>query len=68
MTLPVPSVTYAQSSEAQFRAELARQLARKIERGVDLELSSERLILTSPNGTRYAISVNDLGMITAAAL
>jgi hypothetical protein len=37
-------------------------------RNQDIEVGSARLILTSPNGTRYSVTVNNAGAISAAAI
>lgn len=37
-------------------------------RGRDVEIGSARLILTSPNGTRYAVTVDNAGNISTSAV
>jgi hypothetical protein len=37
-------------------------------RNEDIEVGAARLILKSPNGTRYSITVNNSGAISAAAI
>lgn len=34
----------------------------------DVEIGNGRLILTSPDGTRYSVTVNNLGMLSATAV
>jgi len=52
--------------------EMARQieLADKMnyKRDRDLEIGQNRVILTSPNGSRYAITVSDLGVLSAVSV
>ena len=66
--LPVAPASYSSSEEAQNRASIQRELKRKLERGVDIEMDDARIILKSPDGTRYALAVNNLGMLSAVAI
>ena len=66
--LPVAPPAYSAGEESQNRASIKRELDRKLERGVDIEMDDARIILKSPDGTRYALGVNDLGVLTATAL
>lgn len=66
--LPVPSPKYSPEAESQNRAEIKRQLDRKLERGRDIEMGEARVILTSPDGSRFALTVSDLGALSATAL
>lgn len=68
MRLPVPPVRYDPSLEAQRNSMIEMMDARNHKRGVDLELVDERLILHSPNGTRYVVTVTDLGALEATEL
>jgi len=68
MRLPVPAVRYDVSLEAQRNALLEQADTMNHKKGVDLELVNERLILRSPNGTRYAVTVTDLGVLEATAI
>lgn len=62
MTLSIPfaPVTWKRLLEQ------ADNLNRKT--GQDIELGPERLILRSPNGTRYRIVVSDAGAVSAEAV
>lgn len=53
-------------TERNRTLELADQQNRKV--GQDVELSGERLILKSPDGTRWSITVSNMGLITATSL
>lgn len=52
--------------------ELARQIeqadAMNYKRDRDLEIGDNRVILTSPNGSRYALTVDNAGVIGTTAL
>lgn len=52
--------------------EMARQIemadAMNYKRDRDLEIGDNRVILTSPNGSRYALTVDDAGVLSAVAV
>jgi len=68
MKVPTPPQTYTPAAEAQrnFLLENADRQNRKI--NSDIEMSSSRLILTSPNGTRYSVVVSNAGVLSATAV
>lgn len=68
MKVPTPPQTYTPVAEAQrnFLLENADRQNRKI--NADVEISSSRLILTSPNGTRYSVVVSNAGALSATAV
>ncbi|MCH1580842.1 MAG: hypothetical protein L7S55_09065 [Luminiphilus sp.] len=68
MRLPDQPTTYDQFIERQrsLALEQADSLNRK--KNQDIELAQDRLILQSPNGTRFKLVVNDLGILTASAV
>lgn len=68
MRLPQPSPQYEMSRQADMNRTLEQADRMNVKRGQDIELSRERLILRSPNGTRYAITVDNAGNIGAEAL
>ena len=68
MKVPPPPQTYTPVMEAQrnFLLENADRQNRKI--NVDVEIASSKLILTSPNGSRYSVVVSNAGALSATAL
>jgi hypothetical protein len=68
MRLPSPPNEYAVTNEAQRNLviEQADNLNHKKNR--DVEIGDGRLILKSPNGTRYQITVSNAGVIGASAV
>lgn len=60
---------YDQADQSRFR-DLLRQFTKGVLRNDrDAELQPEaRIILTSPNGTRYAFTVTNAGALTSVAL
>ena len=68
LNVPHPPQVYTPVMEAQrnFLLENADRLNRKT--NADVEISSSKLILTSPNGTRYSVVVSNGGALSATAL
>lgn len=68
MRLPDQPNNYDQFVERQrsLALEQADYLNRK--KNQDIEVGDERIILKSPNGTRFKLVVNDLGVVTASAV
>lgn len=68
MRLPRPPAAYYVQAEAQRNLviEQADNLNHKKNR--DLEVGDGRLILKSPNGTRYQITVSDAGVVGASTV
>ena len=66
--LPDQPDNYDQFVERQrsLALEQADYLNRK--KNQDIEVGDERIILKSPNGTRFKLVVNDLGVVTASAV
>lgn len=65
-TLPVPPGKYDPANEAQTRSLLERSLSAKQDRTGDHE--PDRLILSSPDGARWQVTVSNLGVLSAVAL
>lgn len=68
LKLPHPADIYNPIAEAQRAFLLEREDRFNRKTNTDIEVGSSRLILTSPNGTRYSITVSNLGIISATAL
>jgi len=66
--LPQPSIRYDASRESDRNRVLELADRRNLKRGQDLELARARLILRSPNGTRYRLTVDDAGNLGTEAL
>lgn len=54
--------------ESIWRRKLEGADAENHKKNRDIEVGEARLILTSPNGTRYEVSVDNTGTISATAL
>lgn len=68
MKLPTAARQYDLQDQAQMRNLLERADVQNMKRGQDIEVSSARLILTSPNGTRYSVTVDNSGNLSATAI
>jgi hypothetical protein len=68
MKLPASRPTYTQVDDQTARSVLERADAENHKRNRDIEVSPGRLIIKSPNGTRYTIEVSNAGVISATAL
>lgn len=69
MRLPNPPAQYSASSEAQRNQILEREDGLNFKKTADVEIvDPQRLILRSPDGTKYVISVDNSGVLSATAL
>jgi hypothetical protein len=68
MRLPRPPERYDARDQSETRVQLERAYDASHKRGADVEIGAARLILRSPNGTRYSITVSDTGTLSAVAI
>ena len=69
MKLPFPPADYNRDTEAQRNLILEQADAKTFKRDADIEIKTpQRLILVSPNGTKWKITVDNSGTLTAANL
>lgn len=68
MKLPLPQGQYSRVSEIDRNRVLEQADQWNHKRGQDIEVSPARLILTSPNGTRYSVTVDNAGTLSATAI
>tara|TARA_S200000501_G_scaffold84281_2_gene76850 strand:- start:7736 stop:7945 length:210 start_codon:yes stop_codon:yes gene_type:complete len=69
MILQPPPENYDTIFEIERNRELESQDALNRKKQQDLEIvSNERLILSSPNGTRYSLTVDNSGVLSATAI
>ncbi len=67
MKLPNSTAQYDQLDQNMMRNIIERDDLQNFKRNQDVEVRT-RLILASPNGTRYQIVVSNIGVLTATAL
>jgi len=69
MILPNPPGAYLQSYFAPILQQIAKLLTNSYQKNQDVELNADqRLIIVSPNGTRYEIVVDNSGTLTTNAI
>lgn len=68
MKLPNPPTGYDRRDQAEARVLMERADNLNHKRNQDVEIGAARLILTSPNGTRYSITVSNAGALSATAI
>jgi hypothetical protein len=68
MQLPIPAERWTKDHEVRRNQTLTQADGQNRKKGADVELSTDRLILHSPNGTRYQITVSNAGTISAVAI
>lgn len=68
MRLPSATAKYDRSVEANRIQQIEQADAQNLKRGRDVEFRQNRLILTSPNGTRYKVVVDNAGVLSTEAL
>lgn len=68
MKLPIPQGQYSRAVEVDRNRVLEMADMQNHKKGRDVEIGQARLILTSPNGTRYSITVDNAGVISATAI
>ena len=68
MTLARPTVGYSMRAEEARNRTIEQADAQNLKKQADIEMGQARVILTSPNGTRYAIQVSNVGVLSAVAV
>lgn len=64
---PAPRA-YSAEDQGALRDAVRRADGDNLKRGRDLDLGPARLILTSPDGSRFALTVDNAGNLAAAAV
>jgi len=69
MILPNPPGKYLQSYFAPILQQIAKLLTTSYQKGSDVELNADqRLIIVSPNGTRYQIETDNSGNLSTSVV
>ena len=68
MILPRAPAVYSPKDQNDLRATVEREDQQNLKRGLDIEIGAASLILTSPDGNRWAVVVSNLGILSATAL
>jgi hypothetical protein len=68
LVLSRPTLAYDPQDQAQLRRTLEREDKNNRKVTSDVEVGANRLVLKSPNGTRWSITVSNAGAVSAVAL
>jgi hypothetical protein len=68
MKLAPPSLGYSRRDQEDLRRQIETADRDNHKRNRDVEIGQARLILTSPNGTRYAVTVDNAGVLSTVAV
>ncbi len=68
MRLPLPGSEYSSSIAQQTNNTLEQEDKKNFKKDTDININDGRLILKSANGTRFNITVDNSGNITASAI
>lgn len=68
MRLPMPPGTYRREVEIERNRQIELADLENLKANRDVDPGLGRIILTSPNGTRYALTVSDAGVLSAVAI
>ena len=69
MKLPRPQPRYSPGAESQRNLQIEQADKRNRKKGTDVELSrGERVILQSPDGVRWAVTIDNTGTLQTEAL
>ena len=68
MRLPTAGVKYHRNDLQRAYSEIERADTENFKRRQDVEIGDARLILKSPNGTRYSVTVDNSGNLSASSL
>jgi hypothetical protein len=68
MKLQRPPPRYDERDQTDVRAKIEQADDENVKRNRDYEVGAARIILKSPDGTRYAITVSNAGALSAVAM
>lgn len=68
LNLPPPPVKYDRNEAAQMRRALMDEDRKNFKRGGDLEIANGRVVIRSPDGNRWYLTVSNAGVVGATAL
>jgi hypothetical protein len=68
MRIKTPGQSYSVDDQREMRRQIELADQENHKRNRDLEIGKGRVILTAPNGTRYALTVSNAGTLSAVAV
>lgn len=67
MTLPRAASQYDAGNENQTRQEIDRELAKRVRKGDTVYFNRNEVIISSPDGSKWAVKVADDGTLSTEA-
>lgn len=67
MTIPRADATYSQGNENQARQEIDRELKKRARVGDTLYFNRNEVVISAPDGSRWAVKVDNTGALTTEA-
>lgn len=64
MSLPLPPQEWSTAYQARLNAELEHRDRSTLKRGRDMEVGRARIVLTAPDGSRWALRVDAGGRLS----
>ena len=68
MILPTPSQSYDSMIQSEINRAIELGDSQNLKKDGDLEVGNGRIVLTSANGTRYKLTVDNSGNLGTAAI
>jgi hypothetical protein len=68
LKIPAPSSTWSPAYQIRVNQSLETNDLGNRKKGADIELVADKLIMRSPNGARWQITVSNTGVVGATAL
>jgi len=68
MKLPMPNGQWSRQKEVEWLRKIEAADQENHKRNRDVEVGQGRLILTSPDGTRYEVTVDNAGNLSTTAI
>ena len=68
MKLQMPSAKYDPRAEIERNRSIEMADLENHKRDRDLDIANQRLVLTSPDGTRWSVTVDNAGVLSATAI
>lgn len=68
MRLPLPPPSYRRDAELERNRQIELADLENLKSNRDIDPGFGRIILTSPDGTRYALTVSNTGTLSAVAI
>lgn len=68
MNLPSPSKQYDPQNEAQARSQIEQADAQNQKKSSDVVIKGNKLVIVSPDGTRWSVTIDNTGTMALTPL